>query len=261
MRLGLWVFSLGIFVPTWSGVASAAGPETGSESATSPEAASSQGAGAEGEPARSLTPEEMQAWLERPADEKDHSTEPFDAIPPPAPRHRGISLESSLGALGFLGAAGEVSPLSPWLGVRLGLEPWRWLAVFATADVTFSSTSLASPPPPPRSYRLYAFGAGLRVTPWSGERFGVFAEGDAGLCWVDSDILEVYGFPSSTSLEPFVDGRLGVAWYPVNPHVSLTLSGGVRGYLGTFRSDPAISGSSTSTGLSILSAVALRYTF
>ena len=78
-------------------------------------------------PARQMTQQEIEAWLDARAVPGTRDVgavqEPPEA-PPPPPRDHGFVLEASLGAFGHLGAMKNVSPTSPWFHVQFGFEPW-----------------------------------------------------------------------------------------------------------------------------------------
>lgn len=155
-----------------------------------------------------------------------------------------------------LGPLRNVSPTSPRFHLKLGFEPLKFLLVFAETDLTISNTSYAHPPPPPRTYHLLGFGGGLRFTVAFAERFGAHVEGSAGLAEVSSDVLEIYGYSHATQLKPYVGGLLGLDWYPLNPHLAVSLQGGVRSYQSGLRRQR-----SSSAALALLSGISLRYTF
>jgi hypothetical protein len=207
---------------------------------------------------RQLTPEEVQAWLDRPgtAPPPDTLTPGSDEAPPPPPRKHGVTVESSIGALSHLGTLKNVTPTSPWFHLKVGFEPLSWLMLFAETDLTISNTGYASPPPPPRTYHLYGFGGGLRFTVPFSERFGGYLEGSGGVSAASSDVLEVYGYSDATELKPYFGGRLGADWYPLNPHMAVSLHGGVRSFRSLIRER-----SDDNRALAILGGLALRYTF
>jgi hypothetical protein len=207
---------------------------------------------------RQISAEEVQAWLDRPsgAPSSDSLTPGPDEAPPPPPRKHGFTVESGLGALSHLGPLSHVTPTSPWFHLQLGYEPLRWLMVFAETDLVFSNTSYAAQPPPPRTYRLFGFGGGLRGSLGLSERFGAFLEGSAGIASVSDDLLEIYGFLHATEWQPYIGGRLGLEWRPVNPHLCIGLSGGMRTYQSGLRRER-----SSSSALAVLGGLSLRYTF
>jgi hypothetical protein len=150
--------------------------------------------------------------------------------PPPPPRRHGFVVESSIGALTHLGAMGHVSPTAPWLRTAFGWEPTKWIMLLAQFDVAVSSTSLASPPPDPRGYALYAGSLGLRGSLELGTYFGVFGQFEIGGAKVSEDVLSTYGFTSADSLSGFFGAALGFEWYQVSPHLALGGLGGIRSY-------------------------------
>lgn len=213
---------------------------------------------AEAGPERTISAQEVDAWLSRPSGAPNEdllSTGPEEA-PPPPPRQHGFTLEAGIGAFSHLGPLAHVSPTSPWFHLQVGYEPFRWLMVFGEGDLVFSNTSYAAQPPPTRTYRLYGFGPGLRFSLPFGERFGVYLEGSGGLSRVSDDLLAIYGYAEATRLKLYFGGRLGLEWFAPNPHIAVALSFGVRSYqqgLKRERSDEA--------PLALLGNLGIRYTF
>lgn len=220
-------------------------------------AARAMAEGAEATPARELTSEEIDAWLESRSmpTTADSGAGGFEEAPPPPPQKRGVVLEGSLGALGHFGPLKNVSPLAPWFHVKVGFEALDWLMPFLEADLVLANTSYAEPPPPERSYALPSFGGGLRFTARPG-RFGLYAQGDAGGAVVTEDVLAIYGYRNATSLQAYFGGQVGFEWYQVNPHYALAVHGGVRDYPTLLARER-----SSQPPLTWLAGVALRYTF
>jgi hypothetical protein len=212
---------------------------------------------AEDPESRKPTTEEIESWLDsRGMASADQGTTGGDEAPPPPPRHHGLVVESSVGALGHAGPLKHVSPTSPWFLLRVGYEPFKWLMLFGEGDVSFSNTSYASQPPPPRSYWLYGFGAGLRLTVPIGDRFGIFAQGSFGGAAIsEQNVLSVYGYRKADNLNVYFGGELGFEWYQVNPHLALGLHGGVRDYTGLSRDR------SSEGPLAWVGGVSIRYAF
>jgi hypothetical protein len=196
---------------------------------------------------RRLSTDEIESWLERPSGktptEADLAVEDVGDAPPPPPRHHGVLIESGIGAFGHLGLLKNISPTSPAFSLQLGFEPLSFFAIFAEGELSIANTSYAQPPPPPRTYRLYNFGGGGRFTIPLADFLGVFVEGSFGLSRVSEDVLAVYGYLDANELNPCLGGRVGVEWYPTNPHLALGLGGGVRSYTAGLKrqrsSDPA----------------------
>jgi hypothetical protein len=173
-------------------------------------------------------------------------------VPPPPPRKKGFVLDTSVGAMGFLGKLKNVSPTASMLHTQLGYEPLRWLMAFVGADIAFTSSRYIEPS---RGYAIYGMGAGARFTMRFNERVAAYAQGDLGLMETSSDLLASYGFREAENWNLYFGGTLGLEWYQVDPHYALALNGGARKTTGFKRevgSDPAISW---------LGGVAIRYTF
>ncbi|MGC4088969.1 MAG: hypothetical protein QM756_13930 [Polyangiaceae bacterium] len=213
---------------------------------------------ADGNAERTVSPEEVEAWLAKPsgAPTTDMLTPAPDEAPPAPPRKHGITLETAIGTLSHLGPLAHVSPISPWFHLQLGYEPFRWLMVFAEGDLVFSNTSYAAQPPPSRTYRLYGFGPGLRLSVPFGERFGAYAEGSAGLSRISDDLLGIYGYPNATTLSLYFGGRVGLEWFAPNPRLSVALSGGARMYPQGLKRER-----SSEPPLALLGNIGIRYTF
>lgn len=177
-----------------------------------------------------LTQEEVEAWLESSALEADVTVRDVPEAPPHPPRHHGFVLETALGALGHAGEMRHVSPAAPWFHVAFGWEPTRWIMLLALGDVAFGNTSLASRPPEPRAYALFAGGGGVRFTWEPADWCGLWLQGEMGAATVNSDVLATYGFNDASGLSPFFGGTLGFEWYQISPHYALVARGTVRDY-------------------------------
>jgi hypothetical protein len=202
-----------------------------------------------------LTQAEVEARLDAEPAQVDVNAPEAELLPlPPAPRRRGVVLQGSLGALGHLGDMQNVSPVSPWFRLQAGYELFDWLMLFGEADVALSRTTYASRPPEPRTYALFGFGAGARVTWQALERFGFYVQGDGGLASLNEDVLSNYGYRQADRLRPYFGGFLGVDWYQINPHYALSLYVGARDYVSTFE---RVAGERPP--ITWMSALALRY--
>lgn len=208
---------------------------------------------------RTISTDEVVSWLDKngePPPATDDSASDEELTPPPPPRHRGFVLESGIGAFGHLGEMKHVSPIAPWFHVQLGYEPLRFLMVFVEGDLVLANTSYTHPPPPPRTYGLWGVGAGLRGTVKVSDRVGLYLQASAGGASVTSDVLGSYGYRDADQVKLYVGGELGVEWYQINPHLALSLHGGVRDYTATFKRQQ-----SSQPPLVWVSAIGLRYTF
>jgi len=207
---------------------------------------------------RKITTQEIESWLDSPsgapgaaADESDE----FDEAPPPPPRRHGFVVESTVGLLGHVGPMKNISPTTPQFRLKVGYEILSWLFFFGEADVAFGSTSYAHPPPPPRTYALYSFGGGVRLTIAPTDVIGFYLEGGLGAAQASEDVLQIYGFNHADELNAYAGAELGIDWYQLNPHMALALHGGVRTYAGFDRERD------TASPLAWLSGLSLRYTF
>jgi len=208
---------------------------------------------------RAITTDEVVSWLDSNSDSSslaDQGGKEEQLVPLPPPRHHGFVVESSVGALGQLGEMKYTSPVAPWFHLQVGYEPLRFLMVFAEGDLVLSNTSYAPPPPPQRTYALWGFGGGLRGTVKASERVGLYLQGSAGAAQVTNDVLAIYGYEDADKLNLYLAAELGVEWYQISPHWALTVHGGVRDYIGTFKRD-----FSDKPPLAWVSGLGLRYTF
>jgi hypothetical protein len=206
---------------------------------------------------RAITTSEVESWLDSKSDAPvDDGSGDEELAPPPPPRHKGFVLESGIGAFGQIGAMKNISPVAPWFHLQFGYEPLRFLMVFAEGDLMISNTSYAQPPPEPRTYALWGFGAGLRGSVKASDRVGLYLQGSFGGAEVNADVLGTYGYRNADKLNLYLAGELGVEWYQVSPHMALAVHGGVRDYTATFKRDL-----SSQPPLAWVSGVALRYTF
>jgi hypothetical protein len=172
--------------------------------------------------------------------------------PPPPPRKKGVVLETTFGAMGFLGKLRTVSPTASMIHLQLGYEPFRWFLVFAESDLAFTSTRYAVPV---RGYVIYGFGGGARFTVPMSERVSVYGQIDFGETAASRDVLLVYGFKDADSLNGYFGAGGGLEWYQVDPHYALAMNGGIRKAQGFER----LGGGDSA--LAWLGGVALRYTF
>ena len=182
---------------------------------------------------------------------------PLEA-PPPPPRHKGLVLESRLGALVFLGDFRHIAPTAPWWHVDLGYEIVRWLAVFGYGEVAFTDTSEVETGANVSAFPMYGFGGGLRGTVHATPRVAFFLEGDGGTLRADvpRGTLVNLGFANAETFGLAVGGRVGVEWYQVDRHLAFGLDVGLRDALGF-----AEQFIGTSPPLMLDASGAVRYTF
>lgn len=202
------------------------------------------------------TQEEIEAWLDARALSDTSDSGSVEEAPPPPPSYRGVVVEMTAGGLGHIGEMSEVSPGGPYLRLATGYEIWDWLMPFVEGDLFFSDTRFANPPPEPRAYVAFGFGAGLRFTVRPADRFGLFVQGSTGFARVKQDALRAYGFLDSDQLNLYYGGLLGLEWYMKSPHYAIGLQGGVRSFGATFER-VRISG----PALAWTAGLAIRYAF
>jgi hypothetical protein len=173
-------------------------------------------------------------------------------VPPLPPRRRGLSVEASLGALGFASKLHNLSPAASRFRLQVGYDVLRWLMVFASSELAFTSTRYQ---PPARAFTILALGAGLRATVPLGERLGAYLQADLGTTEVTSNVLHSYGYFGAETFGPYFGAQAGLEWYALDPHYALAVAGGARRLPGFSRSI------GSDSGLAWLGSVAIRYTF
>lgn len=182
-----------------------------------------------------VTREELEAWLAKDPAQTDVDPDRAELEEPLVePRRRGLVIEGSAGALGHLGDMRHVSPIAPWLRLQVGYEPFDWLMVLGQGDLALANTSLARRPPDTRSYGLFGFGLGARLTWRPAEVIGLYLQGEAGIASVTADVLATYGYFDADRIRPYLGGTAGIEWLQVSPHYGLALYGGVRDYVQSF---------------------------
>ncbi|MBN9161387.1 MAG: hypothetical protein J0I07_10515 [Myxococcales bacterium] len=183
---------------------------------------------------------------------------PAPEAPPPPPYKKTLVLDSTVGAIGFLGEFGKVAPPGPWMHVQLGYELLRWLMLYGEGELAFTDTSNRQAAPNTRTFPLLGFGGGARFTIRFTERVGVYAQGGFGMLKADiaTNALGILGFRDAESLGVYVGGRLGVEWFQINRHFALGLNAGMRTAQGF-----AKLGAGTDTPLMLDGGASLRYAF
>lgn len=178
--------------------------------------------------------------------------------PPPLPHKKGLVLESSLGALGFVGQFRHVAPTAYWLHATLGYEFLKWLMAFGEGELAFTDTSVAQDPSKSHSFPIAGFGGGARVTIHLTERVALFGQGSIGAMKADvpKQALMILGFRDAESFAPYFGARLGVEWYQIDRHLALGVHAGIRDATGFSKL-----ATTSDTALMWDGAATLRYTF
>lgn len=177
--------------------------------------------------------------------------------PPPRPYENTLVLDSSLGALAFLGQFGDVAPPAPWMHVQLGYELTKWLMVHGEGELAFTSTARSQAAPKTRVFSMFGFGGGARLTARFG-RVGVYLQPGVGLLKADvpNNALGILGFRDAESLGLWFGARVGVEIYQIGRHFALGLTSQARLAQGFARA-----GAPGDTPLALDGGVALRYAF
>jgi hypothetical protein len=155
---------------------------------------------------------------------------PPPEAPPPTPRHKGVVLDATLGAMGFLGTFRRVAPPGPWLHIDGGYEPLKWLLVFGEAELAFTDTSIAQDDTKARAFPIFGFGAGVRPKIHFSDRVAMFAQIQLGILKADvsQNALGLIGYRDAEDFSLHYGGRLGLEWYQIDRHLALGLMGGLR---------------------------------
>jgi hypothetical protein len=178
---------------------------------------------------------------------------------PPSTRYKKtLVLDSSLGAMAFMGKFGKVAPPGPWMHVQLGYEVLKWLMLYGEGEIAFTDTSNNQAAPNTRAFPLFGFGGGARFTARFTDRFGAYLQGGLGAMKADiaTNALGLLGFRDAESLGLYLGGRLGVEWYQLDRHFALGLNAGIRLAQGFEKI-----GASRDTPLAIDGGASLRYAF
>ncbi|HVH42853.1 MAG TPA: hypothetical protein VM925_10940 [Labilithrix sp.] len=214
------------------------------------------------EPAPSDTQAPAAAQVDLTKDTKapaaDDVNAPPPEAPPAAPYKKTLVLDSSIGAIGFLGEFGKVAPPGPWMHVQLGYELLQWLMVYGEGELAFTDTSNKLDPPNTRAFAMFGFGGGARFTIRFTDRFGIYAQGGLGMLKADvpTNALGILGFRDAESLDVYLGARLGVEWFQIDRHFALGVNAGIRTAQGF-----AKIGAGTDTPLALDGGLSLRYAF
>ena len=184
-------------------------------------------------------------------------TAPAEA-PPPPPYKNTVVIDSSVGALFFLGKFGSTAPPAPWFRTQVGYEIFKWLMAFGEGELAFTDTSRSQDPPKTRAFPIYGFGGGARFTVRFTDRFGVYLQGSLGGMKADirTNALGIIGFKDAESLGLYLGGRLGVEWYQLDRHFALGATSGLRQASGFKRR-----GGGSDTPLAFDAGASVRYAF
>ena len=155
---------------------------------------------------------------------------PPDEAPPPLPHKKGIVLDTSVGALGFMGQFRHIAPTAMWLHTQLGYEVLNWLMLFGEGELFFTDTSVSQDASKVHAFPVFGFGGGARATLHATERVAFFGQVGVGAMKADvpKNTLRLLGYPDAESFNPAFGVRIGVEWYQIDRHMALGLSIGGR---------------------------------
>jgi hypothetical protein len=210
------------------------------------------------EPQPAPTNEQIVAAVNAPPAPTAPTPPQAEEAPPPLPRHKGVVVESSLGALGFLGQFRHLAPPAPWLRTLLGYEVFSWFMPLVEAELAFTDTSVADDPSKVRAFPIFGFFGGGRFTLHFTERFAGFAQGSLGLMKADvpTNAFTILGYSGAERLGISFGARVGLEWYQVDRHLALGIAGGLRDAAGFAKTTVP-----SDSGLMWDAALTLRYTF
>lgn len=183
---------------------------------------------------------------------------PPDEAPPPPPYAKGVVVDASIGAIGFLGQFRKLAPPGPWFHAQLGYEFFKWLMVFGEGELAFTDTSNLDNPPNVRSFDMFGFGGGARFTWRITDRIGIYGQPAVGMFKADvaKNTLGLHGFRDAEELNLWLGLRAGFEWYQINRHMALGLNTGLR-----FATGFEKIGRGGDTPLALDGGVSLRYAF
>jgi hypothetical protein len=181
----------------------------------------------------------------------------LEDAPPPAPYAKGLVVDGSVGAIGFIGQFRHLAPPGPWFHAQIGYELLNWLMVFGEGELSFTDTSNGDNPPNVRSFDMFGFGGGVRLTWRITDRIGIYGQPAIGAMKADTakNVLGLHGYKDAESLGAWFGGRAGFEWYQIDRHMALGLNIGFRDITGFKQINKS------DTPLAIDGGVSLRYAF
>jgi hypothetical protein len=132
--------------------------------------------------------------------------------------------EADLGAVIFLGSAGDHADPGPALGARLGFGATPWLSFGARLA---GSTHQASVPTPSvgQYFQLYETGVDLRAGGTLGA-FGLFVEAGGGWSFISTNILDSVGITEPYRHDgPYLSAGAGLEYHTENPRYAVGVAG------------------------------------
>ena len=140
------------------------------------------------------------------------------------PASTGFFTEIGAGAAGFIGSAAGDAAIGPTLALRVGWEPFAWLALGVHLE---GANHEATVPPPPTGqwFQMYRAEADGRLTARL-DTIAVFAEGGFGAALMSSNILEQVGILGpGQHAGVSIDAGAGLEYQLQNRHYAFGLAG------------------------------------
>jgi len=146
-----------------------------------------------------------------------------ELFPDPSKFAYGVHTEGELGAVILLGDVH--SHLTPgWaLGLTVGYDLLRWLAIEARGIGSTHTTSFSGRPQDGELLQLYQLLGALRVTIHY-RHLGFFADGVGGLAYTSTNLLAISGL-NERRLSPAFGGGLGLDYHTLSRHFSFGVHG------------------------------------
>ena len=194
------------------------------------------------------------------SEEPDATRLDVERLPPEAIRitrdlyAHGFFLEARIGAIGFVNGIGDYSNPGPWASVVFGYEILDWLHVMVAAEGSLHDTN-APPPPAQTAFEVVGGTVSARLQANVTEAFAMWLAPQFSVLVAMSDILDLYGFQSASTVGIAYGGEAGIDWHFRARHHSIGLLGGVR----HFPSLESAGGSAPTLG--IHGSAYLRYVF
>lgn len=158
------------------------------------------------------------------------TNEPVSPYPDPDKFARGIFGEAEVGTVVFLGEAGSSVGPGAAVGVRLGYDLFRWVALQVHAVGSTHTTSFRDAPQSGQILQLYQGTAELKLSVRFG-RVAVSAMGGAGLGRLSSNLLGTTELTAPDVQNTLVTlGGLGADYHTMSRHFSFGLASSFAKY-------------------------------
>jgi hypothetical protein len=152
------------------------------------------------------------------------TNEPVSPYPDPDKFARGIYGEAEVGTLLFVGDAGSSVGPGAVVGVRLGYDVFRWVALQVHVAGSTHTTTFRDMPQSGQILQFYQGSAELKLT-MRFNRVAASAMGGAGLALISSNLLGTTGLTEPDVQNTLVYlGGLGADYHTMSRHFSFGLA-------------------------------------